>query len=98
MELKRMDATRLITDIKDNNIDAVQSALIQEPSLVSKETLFCAAQKGNLEILKFLVEYSRISLNEYDDDHRNVLHYGAESGGDSTRSCNMDTGRMADCK
>lgn len=75
-----MDATRLITDIKDNNIDAVQSALIQEPSLVSKEALFCAAQKGNLEILKFLVEYSRISLNEYDDDHRNVLHYGAESG------------------
>ena len=64
-----MDATRLITDIKDNNIDAVQSALIQEPSLVSKEALFCAAQKGNLEILRFLVEYSRISLNEYDDDH-----------------------------
>ena len=47
-----MDATRLITDIKDNNIDAVQSALIQEPSLVSKEALFMLlkGQPGNTEV------------------------------------------------
>ena len=75
-----MDASRLITDIEDNNLASVKSALVQDPSVASKEALFCAARKGNLEILKYLVEYSRISLNEYDDDHRNVLHYGAESG------------------
>ena len=75
-----MDADKLITEIRNNNYNAVKNALIQEPSLVSKEALFCAAREGNLEILKYLVEYSRVSLNEYDDDHRNVLHYGAESG------------------
>ena len=75
-----MNVSRLIAEIEDNNLVAVQNALVQDPSLVSKEALFCAAREGNLEILKYLVEYSRISLNEYDDDHRNVLHYGAESG------------------
>ncbi len=75
-----MDADKLITEIRNNNFNAVKNALIQEPFLVSKEALFCAAREGNLEILKYLVEYSRVSLNEYDDDHRNVLHYGAESG------------------
>ena len=71
---------RLISEIEKGNLEAVKSALVQEPSCVSKEALFGAARSGNLDILKYLVEYSRISLNEYDDDHRNVLHYGAESG------------------
>ena len=71
---------KLITAIEKNNLENVRTVLVGQPSLVNKEALFCAARKGNLGILKFLVEYSRISLNEYDDDHRNVLHYGAESG------------------
>jgi xylan 1,4-beta-xylosidase len=90
-----MDDSRLIAEIEDNNLVAVQNALVQDPSLVSKEALFCAAREGNLEILKYLVEYSRISLNEYDDDHRNVLHYGAESGNQEVfrylvEKCGMD--------
>ena len=72
--------SRLISEIEKGNLEAVRSALVQEPELVSKEALFGAARSGNTDILKYLVEYSRISLNEYDDDHRNVLHYGAESG------------------
>ena len=75
-----MEDVRLITAIEENNLESVKQILVQSPSLVSKEALFCAAKEGNLGILKYLVEYSRINLNEYDDDHRNVLHYGTESG------------------
>ena len=70
----------MIDAIRQNDLGRLKEILINEPSLVSKEALFEAAKLGNLEILKYLVEYSRISLNEYDDEHRNVLHYGAESG------------------
>ncbi|WP_022763733.1 family 43 glycosylhydrolase [Butyrivibrio sp. XPD2006] len=70
----------MIDAIRQNDLDKLKDILINEPSLVSKEALFEAARLGNPEIIKYLVEYSRISLNEYDDEHRNVLHYGAESG------------------
>ncbi len=70
----------MIDAIRQNDLGRLKEILINEPSLVSKEALFEAAKLGNLEILKYLVEYSRISLNEYDDEHRNVLHFGAESG------------------
>ncbi|SFC47503.1 family 43 glycosylhydrolase [Butyrivibrio sp. YAB3001] len=66
--------------IAESNLDEVKSILINDPNLVSKESLFDAAKKGSLELVKYLVEYSRISLNEYDSSHRNVLHYAAESG------------------
>lgn len=75
-----MEDNRLISAIEENDLGTVQSILVQNPELVSKEALFCAAKEGDLDILRYLVEYSRVSLNEYDDDHRNVLHYGAESG------------------
>ncbi len=75
-----MESIDLLNAISDKDIDLVRNILVNEPGLVSKEALFDAAKTGNLEILKYLVEYSRISLNEYDANHRNVLHYGAESG------------------
>lgn len=75
-----MEDNRLISAIEENDLGTVQSILVQNPELVSKKALFCAAKEGDLDILRYLVEYSRVSLNEYDDDHRNVLHYGAESG------------------
>ncbi len=85
----------MIEAIRNNDPDGLKEILVNEPSLVSKEALFEAARLGNLEILKYLVEYSRISLNEYDDEHRNVLHYGAESGDIETfkylaERCGMD--------
>ncbi|WP_022768752.1 family 43 glycosylhydrolase [Butyrivibrio sp. NC2007] len=70
----------MIDAIRHDDLDRLKEILINEPSKVSKEALFEAAKLGNLDILKYLVEYSRISLNEYDDEHRNVLHFGAESG------------------
>ncbi|RKM55373.1 glycoside hydrolase [Butyrivibrio sp. CB08] len=75
-----MDEITLILAIKENDLKTVEHILVQDPALVSKEALFCAAREGHMDILKYLVEYSRVSLNEYDDEHRNVLHYGAESG------------------
>ena len=41
--------------------------------------LFAAAE-GSAEILRYFVEYSRSSLDIYDDGHRNILHYAVESG------------------
>ncbi len=70
----------MLEAIRSNDPERLKEILINEPSLVSKEALFEAAELGNLDILKYLVEYSRISLNEYDDEHRNVLHYGVRSG------------------
>ena len=63
-----------------SNLEKVKEILINDPAIVSSEALFMSAKTGNIEILKYLVEYSRISLNEYDEAHRTVLHYGAESG------------------
>lgn len=75
-----MGNSELISAINEDNLRRVMDILINDPAIVSKEALFEAAKSGNFEILKYLVEYSRISLNEYDNDHRNVLHYSAESG------------------
>ncbi len=47
---------------------------------VGKVTIYEAAEKGDFELVKWIVEYSRASLNEFDDDHRTVLHYAAKSG------------------
>ncbi len=66
--------------IAENNLDEVKRILVDNPNLVTKEALFNAAKAGSLDLVKYLVEYSRISLNEYDSSHRNVLHYCAESG------------------
>lgn len=39
-----------------------------------------AAGTGDIDILKYVVEYSRASMNIYDLNHRNMLHYGTLSG------------------
>ncbi len=86
---------KLTEAIRDSNLDAVKEILINEPALVQGQHLFDAAKTGSLEIVSYLVEYSRVSLNEYDEDHRNVLHYGAMSGNAEvfkylTDKCGMD--------
>jgi len=39
-----------------------------------------AARLGNAAIVKYIVEYSRASMNLVDADNRNILHYAAEGG------------------
>ncbi len=70
----------LLKAIAEKNTGRVKSILVDNPNLVSKEALFEAARTGSLELVRYLVEYSRISLNEFDDHHRNVLHYAAKCG------------------
>ena len=39
-----------------------------------------AAELGDFSIVKYIVEYSRASMNTVDENHRNILHYAAASG------------------
>lgn len=73
-------AMQLDNAINEGNLAKVKELLQEKPELISKKALFKAALSGNICVLKYIVEYSRISLNEYDDEHRNVLFYGAKSG------------------
>lgn len=41
---------------------------------------YLAARCGQLDIVKYIVEYSRASFNETDENCRTMLHYGVESG------------------
>lgn len=47
---------------------------------VGPVTIYEAALAGDFEKVRWIVEYSRASLNESDEDHRTALHYAAESG------------------
>ena len=47
---------------------------------VGKVSIYEAAQNGDFELVKWIVEYSRSSLNEFADNHRTALHFAAMSG------------------
>ena len=47
---------------------------------VGSVSIYEAAEKGNFELVKWKVEYSRASLNEFDERHRTALHHAAISG------------------
>ncbi len=72
--------------IFQNDLDSVKTLLISEPNLIDKKTEdgilypFYAARLGHEEIVRYIVEYSRASMNITDDAHRSILHYAAESG------------------
>lgn len=64
----------------------IKKILEDEPSLIDEKNedgvcmALLAAKTGNLKIVKYIVEYSRASMNIYDDFHRGMLHYAAMSG------------------
>lgn len=78
--------TEIEKAILEENIAEVKRLLVEEPPMidtVSEEGLpmsFVAAGTGNLDIVKYIVEYSRASMNVTDKKHRNILHYGTMSG------------------
>lgn len=78
--MSEIPKNRLMEYIKEGNMSKVKYILIEDPSLIDAETFFAVAELGNFEMLKYLVEYSRISLNEYSNEHENVLHFAARSG------------------
>ncbi|MCD7863462.1 MAG: family 43 glycosylhydrolase [Lachnospiraceae bacterium] len=67
------------------NVPEVKRLLELDPPLIDEVVdgaplSFHAARTGNLELVRYIVEYSRASFNTFDDRHRHVLHYAAESG------------------
>lgn len=72
--------------ILEENVSEVERLLVENPPVVdtvSEEGLpmsFVAAGTGNFAIVKYIVEYSRASMNVTDKKHRNILHYGTMSG------------------
>ena len=72
--------------IKGQNLDEVIRILDVDPNCVDDRTddgiplCLYAAQTGNFPIVKYIVEYTRASMNTLDDENRNILHYAAMSG------------------
>lgn len=68
------------------DIPQVKRILEEEPGLIDEEDEngapmgLLAAKTGNLKLVRYIVEYSRASMNITDHEHKNMLHYGAMSG------------------
>ncbi len=78
--MEQLQKKRLASYIDEKDIGKVRQILIDDPNLIDADLFFAAAKTGDLPLVKYLVEYSRISLNEYDTDHRHVLFYASLSG------------------
>lgn len=72
--------------IWEHNYSEVKRILEENPPVIDdvddegRLMAFLAALAGDFSILKYVVEYSRASMNIYDEMHRNILHYGTLSG------------------
>ena len=72
--------------IENEDLPSVRRLLTESPNLIDEcigpkhiPLALHAARASSFEILRYIVEYSRASLDIYDDDRRNILHYGAMS-------------------
>lgn len=76
----------LETAIINRDLETVKRLLTTEPMLIDEKSstgmlLPClAALKGDLAIIRYIVEYSRASFDKGDEQNRNVLHYAVLSG------------------
>lgn len=80
-----MKNRNLYDSILAKNLDDVIQILTADPSAVEgtdemgRPFSFLAARTGDLELVRYIVEYSRANMNEVDKDNRNILHYAAAS-------------------
>ncbi len=71
----------IIEAIKLENIEALKKINMETPNDIEEKdengiwAPFIAAQTGNLEMVKYIVEYTRASMNVVDEDNRTILHY-----------------------
>ena len=76
----------LLRELEQKNLDGVIRALTENSTCVDDTTekgvplALYAAELGDFGIVKYIVEYSRASMNTVDEDHRTILHYAARSG------------------
>lgn len=72
--------------IKQRRLEEVKRILTEDPPCIDQRTkegiplCLYAAKTGSFAIVKYIVEYSRASMNTVDDENRTILHYAAESG------------------
>lgn len=76
----------LLRELEQKNLDGVIRELTENPTCIDDTTekgvplALYAAELGDFPIVKYIVEYSRASMNTMDEDHRTILHYAAKSG------------------
>ncbi len=76
----------LISAIDRQDFEDIKRILTEDPNLVNETTsedvpiLLYASYTGTLQILRYLVEYSRASLDLRDPELRTALHYATLSG------------------
>ncbi len=71
--------------ILQGNLIEVRRILIENPAGIDDKPEglwlpYLAARLGHLEVVKYIVEYSRASFNETDENCRTMLHFAVESG------------------
>ena len=72
--------------ILSKNLEAVKQILTEDPPQIDEKNengvplCLIAAATGFFPIVKYIVEYSRASMNTVDEENRNILHYAAMSG------------------
>lgn len=74
---------KLIIEVENNNIEKVKKLIKKgaKPSYDNSFSVKKAAQVGNIELLKLLIENGGdVFNNENDDDFKNALEYACESG------------------
>lgn len=77
--------TKLLQAVSAQNLEELKEILVQEPALVDEAIdgvwiPFYVARSGNFAMMKYIVEYSRASFNTVDEENRDILHYGVQSG------------------
>ncbi|MFQ9511756.1 MAG: ankyrin repeat domain-containing protein [Lachnospiraceae bacterium] len=71
--------------IQKNDCNKLKQLLDKDPKAIEGKDkdgvklAFYAALSGNIEIMRFIVEYSMASFNETDPWGNTVLHYGVQS-------------------
>lgn len=72
--------------IEEKNLEEAARLLAEDPSCIDRKTeegvplCLYAAKAGDFPIVKYIVEYSRASMNTVDDKNRTILHYAAMAG------------------
>lgn len=72
--------------IDEQDLEKVIRLLTEKPSCIDEKTsddiplCLYAAQVSSFQIVKYIVEYSRASMNTVDAENRTILHYAAMSG------------------
>ena len=78
--------TPMHSAIVNGDLEKVKELLEWEPSLIDEVDedgvlmALLAAKTGSLPLVRYVVEYSRASMNIYDKNHQSILHYGTLSG------------------